>query len=368
LLPYNSLEPLPLLGSQVLGVLAEPWGGGEGRHCRWVHRSVGRLSAVEGVEQGVDVVVVGEVPGRDLFAGLALARLPVLGPEPSLVSRDDGKTTQQDLARLGHRELHLVTLDHVQRRAHLGRESQLRLLPQRHTMRRVGRHGTLRLLVAAPPGATWPPLPPSCSHLVGISNSRTRDGSRVDALIGLRPGPAAGMLGAVISAGASPDGGSTDQHLDALHATLHRIEQLLSASGRQVGEAVEHRVGRLPAWQRRTGGEHRWAVSTAVVAAIGLQALLPDAYVVHPRFLLEGVVAALLIGLIIANPTYLDREHRALRLAGLALIALISAANIYSAGRLVHALLYGSAGHDPTRLLLTGAQLCLPNVPIFSLP
>src|SRR5215470_17133324 len=175
------------------------------------------------------------------------------------------------------------------------------------------------------------------------------------------------MLDAVISDGASPQAGSTDLHLDALHATLHRIEQLLSASGRQVGEAVEHGVGRLPAWQRRTRGEHRWAVSMAVVAAIGLQALLPDAYVMHPRFLVEGVVAALLIGLIIANPTHIDREHRALRLTGLALIAGISAANIYSAGLLVHALLYGRAGSDPTRLLVTGAQVWLTNVIVFAL-
>src|SRR5215468_8886577 len=104
------------------------------------------------------------------------------------------------------------------------------------------------------------------------------------------------MLVAVISDGTSPDGDDTDQHLNALHARLHRIEQLLSASGRQVSEAAEHGVGRLPAWQRRTRGEHRWAVSTAVAAAIGLQVLLPAAYEVHPRFLLEGVAAALLIG------------------------------------------------------------------------
>jgi len=175
------------------------------------------------------------------------------------------------------------------------------------------------------------------------------------------------MLVGVSPDEAAPRGKGTDLHLDALHATLHRIEQLLSASGRQVGEAVEHGVGRLPAWQRRTRGEHRWAVSTAVVAAIGLQALLPDAYVMHPRFLVEGVVAALLIGLIIANPTYIDREHRALRLAGLALIAAISAANIYSAGLLVHALLYGSAGSNPTRLLVTGAQIWLTNVIVFAL-
>jgi len=103
------------------------------------------------------------------------------------------------------------------------------------------------------------------------------------------------------------------------------------------------------------------------VAAIGLQALLPDAYVVHPRRLLEGVAAALLIGLIIANPTHIDREHRGLRLAGLTLIAAISTANIYSAALLVHALLYGSAGSDPTRLLGTGAQIWLTNVIVFAL-
>jgi hypothetical protein len=175
------------------------------------------------------------------------------------------------------------------------------------------------------------------------------------------------MLVAVNSDGAPPKGEGADLPLDALHAALHRIEQLLNESGRQVGEAVERGVARLPAWQRRTRGEHRWAVSTAVVAAIGLQVLLPGAYKVHPRYVLEGVAAALLIGLVIANPTHIDRERRGLRPAGLALIAAISSANIYSAGVLVHALLYGRAGTDPTRLLVTGAQIWLTNVIVFAL-
>src|SRR5262249_17167923 len=76
---------------------------------------------------------------------------------------------------------------------------------------------------------------------------------------------------------------------------------------------------------------------------------------------------ALPIGLIIANPTHIDREHRGLRLAGLALIAATSAANVHSATLLVHALLHGSAGHDPTRLLVTGAQIWLTYVIVFAL-
>jgi len=73
----------------------------------------------------------------------------------------------------------------------------------------------------------------------------------------------------------------------------------------------------------------------AVVAAVALQVALPDRLTLHPRWLLPGLELALLVVLIGANPVRLVRTHSALRLAGLALVAAMTVANVGSAGLLI---------------------------------
>jgi uncharacterized membrane protein len=78
--------------------------------------------------------------------------------------------------------------------------------------------------------------------------------------------------------------------------------------------------------------------------------------------------AALLVGLVVANPKRMDRESRRLRVVGSLLIALISIANASSAARLVVGLARGTeADLDARRLLLIGGAIWLTNVLVFAL-
>ena len=123
----------------------------------------------------------------------------------------------------------------------------------------------------------------------------------------------------------------------------------------------------VPAWRRVTRGEPRLPVSIAIVVAIGLQAALPIRVANHPRWLLPGVAALLLIGIVATNPSRINRRSPPLRAATLALTAVISAANIASAARLIIDLLRGEGQNNPTALLLTGGAIWLTNMIVFAL-
>ncbi len=128
--------------------------------------------------------------------------------------------------------------------------------------------------------------------------------------------------------------------------------------------AVAHRD---PAWRRPTRGEHRAPTVVAVVAAVALQVALPDRLTLHPRWLLPGLELALLVVLIGANPVRLVRTHSALRLAGLALVAAMTVANVGSAGLLIDRLLTGRAGESAGSLIGSGAEIYGTNIIAFGL-
>lgn len=142
------------------------------------------------------------------------------------------------------------------------------------------------------------------------------------------------------------------------------LERLLDPSKTVVRSAQDH-VG--PAWRRVTRGEPRLPVSIAVVVAIVLEATLPARVANQPRWVLPGIAAVLLIGIIATNPRRINRRSPALRAATLLLIAVMSAANIASAARLILDLVNGEGLRDPTQLLLTGASIWLTNVIVFAL-
>jgi hypothetical protein len=147
------------------------------------------------------------------------------------------------------------------------------------------------------------------------------------------------------------------------------LEGAVVRSGEEVigpvlGQA-EARV--LPAWKRVTEGEARWPMSIGVVAALVLQVTLPEDVVVRPRWLLPSLGAALLVALVAANPRRINRRSAGLRAGSLALIAVISVANAWSAGRLIAHLLHSTGTSDPTRLLSTAAAIWLTNVIAFGL-
>lgn len=173
--------------------------------------------------------------------------------------------------------------------------------------------------------------------------------------------------------GASPahhDGGlhipvpGLDATVGAFRDQLANVEHLLRLPGRALNE-VEDRL--VPAWRRRTTGEPRWAVSCAVAMAIALQLTLPHSLEMPPRWLLPAVGAALLCGILIANPRRVDRRSRSLRATSVLLIGVLSLANAVSAGRLINALMRGRATQDATLLLQWGGAIWLTNVLVFAL-
>jgi hypothetical protein len=122
----------------------------------------------------------------------------------------------------------------------------------------------------------------------------------------------------------------------------------------------------LPAWARRTPGEHRWPAALAVAATIGLQLLMPAQVVPEGRYVLPMLELALLVGLVAVNPFRMDRESAVLRAAGLALTALIALANGWSVVLLVGDLITGRPA-AAVELLGAGGAIWLTNVLTFGL-
>lgn len=122
-----------------------------------------------------------------------------------------------------------------------------------------------------------------------------------------------------------------------------------------------------PAWRRVTKWEPRLPVTVAILFAIGLQAALPDRVANQPRWLLPGLAPLLLFGIVVANPTRINRRSPALRATTLLLVMFMSAGNIASAARLVVDLVRSQGLRDPTELLLTGLAIWLTNVIVFGL-
>jgi uncharacterized membrane protein len=103
-----------------------------------------------------------------------------------------------------------------------------------------------------------------------------------------------------------------------------------------------------------------------VLAAIALQLLLPARLTVGPSWLLPALEAALLIGLSASTPRELEREHTRRRTLALGMIALVSAANVYSLGALTHYLLHHHISNG-RELIFSGVVIWLTNFLIFAL-
>jgi uncharacterized membrane protein len=112
--------------------------------------------------------------------------------------------------------------------------------------------------------------------------------------------------------------------------------------------------------------EQFWPAQLTIVAAIVLQLSLPDRLTIGPSWLVPALEGALLVGLFFATPNVLEYEHPRRRRLALALIAFVSAANIYSLVALSKFLLHNhvTGGHE---LLVAGIVIWLTNFVIFSL-
>jgi hypothetical protein len=109
-----------------------------------------------------------------------------------------------------------------------------------------------------------------------------------------------------------------------------------------------------------------WGPQLVVMVAILLDLVLPNQLTLGPSWLLPSIEGALLIGLAMVSPHPSVRHHPRRRQVALALIALVSAVNIFSLVRLCEHLINGS--HTGGRALIaSGAVLWLTNVLLFGL-
>jgi uncharacterized membrane protein len=103
-----------------------------------------------------------------------------------------------------------------------------------------------------------------------------------------------------------------------------------------------------------------------LLAAIGLQLLLPERLTVGPSWLVPSLEGALLVGLFVATPKQLEAEHPRRRALALGLIVLVSAANVFSLAYLTHYLLHHNVSNG-RELIGSGVLIWLTNFLIFAL-
>jgi hypothetical protein len=129
---------------------------------------------------------------------------------------------------------------------------------------------------------------------------------------------------------------------------------------RSVIELGEHEGQRLA---RR---DPFWQAQLTAIAAIALYLALPEKLTVGPTWLLPTLEGLLVVGLIVAMPNPAMQYSPWRRHFAIALIGLVSAANLASLLLLVHYLLKGgkAGGHA---LILSGVVLWVTNVLLFAL-
>jgi uncharacterized membrane protein len=150
---------------------------------------------------------------------------------------------------------------------------------------------------------------------------------------------------------------------DDLNKLLRRLQRVVDP--RSAVRAAQGPVG--AAWRSVTNEEPRVQVTVAIVAAIGLMLALPSRVASHPRWVLPGLAALLLLGVFVARSGRVERRTRALRIVSLSLIAVMSLSNATSGGRLIADIVRAEGIKNPTQLLLTGGAIWLTNVIVFGL-
>jgi uncharacterized membrane protein len=112
--------------------------------------------------------------------------------------------------------------------------------------------------------------------------------------------------------------------------------------------------------------EPAWPSQLTILVAILIQVALPSRLTVGPNWLIPSLEGLLLIGMFFATPRQLEFEHPRRRRVALAMIAFVSAANVYSLGALTHYLLHKnpSSGRE---LIIAGTLIWLTNFLIFGI-
>jgi uncharacterized membrane protein len=156
----------------------------------------------------------------------------------------------------------------------------------------------------------------------------------------------------------------------SLHERLDELELTVVARLNAESQPLTEPDGKeLPAWQRVTEGEGRWAAAVITAAGIALQVAVPGHLsLISPSWILPTVQGLLLVTLVAINPTKINRESVLLRWLALTLAGVMSVANVWSVVHLIIALINGGADvNKPATLLFTGASIWLTNVIAFAL-
>ena len=113
--------------------------------------------------------------------------------------------------------------------------------------------------------------------------------------------------------------------------------------------------------------ERVWPAQVTAIAAIALQIALPNRLTVGPTWLLPSLEALMVIGLVLSTRRIrLEDNSPRRRLAAIALIALVSAANVLSLYLLTHYLLHHEVNKG-RQLIGSGVLIWLTNFLIFAL-
>jgi uncharacterized membrane protein len=130
----------------------------------------------------------------------------------------------------------------------------------------------------------------------------------------------------------------------------------------------QHFVPRPRPWllQKLDNRSPYWGPQLVILVAILLDLVLPRELTLGPSWLLPSIEGALLITLAGVSPHPAVRNHPLRRQVALAMIALVSAVNIFSLVLLCHQLINGAV-HNGRILIASGAVLWLTNILLFGL-
>lgn len=104
-------------------------------------------------------------------------------------------------------------------------------------------------------------------------------------------------------------------------------------------------------------GEARWPMAGAVVAAIVLTILLPEAVRLGPRWLLPLVEGVLLIAVIVGDPVRISSRTRLLRAISIALVAVLVLGTLWATGQLIDDLIHGGPETNSASALLEAGSV-----------
>lgn len=179
----------------------------------------------------------------------------------------------------------------------------------------------------------------ACRHNVGVSNPELLEPSEPSAPVAAPRPP-------------------MDEH------TLHeRLAHITAHLERLTADHPLHE----PAWLRKTAEEPRLPVIAAVLAAIGLQGVVPHDLAFRPWWIMPAIELLLLVSVIFVRQTRIDRTASVVRWLGLSLAVAASFATAWSAIRLALALIGGHGGDSAGPLLRNGGAIWLTNVIVFAL-